>query len=125
MTLHDILSRLDVKSGNNGRYMARCPCHNDQQASLSVGVGDDGRVLLHCFAGCDTTDIMQSMGLTMRDLFVELKPGDVFPVYDRPTDKAAARFEAEYIYPGGIFKKVKMRKPDGGKFNYWMHREGS
>lgn len=48
MTLHDILSRLDVKSGNNGRYMARCPCHNDQQASLSVGVGDDGRVLLHC-----------------------------------------------------------------------------
>ena len=81
MTLHDILSRLDVKSGNNGRYMARCPCHNDQQASLSVGVGDDGRVLLHCFAGCDTTDIMQSMGLTMRDLFVELKPGDVFPVY--------------------------------------------
>lgn len=125
MTLHDILSRLDVKSGNNGRYMARCPCHNDQQASLSVGVGDDGRVLLHCFAGCDTTDIMQSMGLTMRDLFIELKPGDVFPVYDRPTDKAAARFEAEYIYPGGIFKKVKMRKPDGGKFNYWMHREGS
>ena len=49
MTLHDILSRLDVKSGNNGRYMARCPCHNDQQASLSVGVGDDGRVLLALF----------------------------------------------------------------------------
>lgn len=125
MTLPDILSRLDIKSGSDGRYMARCPCHNDRQASLSVGVGDDGRVLLHCFAGCDTADIMQSMGLTMRDMFVELKPGDVFPVYDRPTDKAAAHFEAEYIYPGGILKKVKMRKPGGGKFAYWMHRDSS
>lgn len=79
MTLQEVLSRLDVKNGSNGQYMARCPCHNDRQASLSVGIGGDGRVLLHCHAGCDTADIMASLGLTMRDLFVDLKPGDVFP----------------------------------------------
>ena len=121
MTLQEILSRLDVKSGSGGQYMARCPCHGDRQASLSVGVGDDGRVLLHCHAGCDTADIMASLGLTMRDLFVDLKPGDVFPVYGKTAE--AAHFEAEYIYPGGRLKKVKMRKADGGKFAYWMHRE--
>ena len=125
MTLQDILSRLDVKNGSGGQYMARCPCHNDRQASLSVGIGNDGRVLMHCFAGCDTADVMAELGLTMRDLFVDLKPGDVFPVYDKPADKTAAHFEAEYIYPGGRLKKVKMRKPDGGKFAYWMRRDGS
>lgn len=124
MTLQDILSRLDVKSGSGGQYMARCPCHNDRQASLSVGVGNDGRVLIHCFAGCDTADIMEELGLTMRDLFVDLKPGDVFPVYDKPADKTAAHFEAEYIYPSGL-KKVKMRNPDGSKYCYWLHRDGS
>lgn len=123
MTLQEVLSRLDVKNGSNGQYMARCPCHNDRQASLSVGIGGDGRVLLHCHAGCDTADIMASLGLTMRDLFVDLKPSDVFPVYDTPTGETVAHFEAEYIYPGGGLKKVKMRKADGGKFAYWMHSD--
>ena len=103
--------------------MARCPCHNDRQASLSVGVGDGGNIVLHCFAGCDTSDIVKELGFTMRDLFVDLKPGDVFPSYSVPKEQETAHFEAEYIYPGGL-KKVKMRKADGGKYMYWMHREG-
>jgi len=124
VTLSDILSRLDVKSGSGGHYMARCPCHNDRQASLSVGIGNGGNVVLHCFAGCDTGDIVKEMGLTMRDLFVDLKPTDVFPSYGQQTAHTADRFEAEYIYPSGL-KKVKMRRADGEKYAYWLHREGS
>jgi hypothetical protein len=47
-----ILSRLpDARENGNG-LSARCPAHEDRRVSLSIAVGDDGRVLLHCHAGC-------------------------------------------------------------------------
>jgi len=52
VTVHEILARLErVKTSEKGA-MARCPAHDDARASLSTAEGDDGRVLLHCFAGC-------------------------------------------------------------------------
>lgn len=35
---------------------------------------DDGSVLLHCFAGCDVADVMESMGLSLADLFADRPP---------------------------------------------------
>lgn len=64
-----ILSRLDKVKQVKGGYMARCPVHDDKNPSLSVTEGDDGRVLLKCFAGCNIEDIVKAMGLTMADLF--------------------------------------------------------
>jgi putative DNA primase/helicase len=40
---------VDVRRSGAG-FVALCPSHDDNRASLSVGQGDDGRVLLHCFA---------------------------------------------------------------------------
>jgi putative DNA primase/helicase len=42
--------------GSKG-WVAKCPCHDDRTASLSITDGDDGRLLLHCFAGCEFNDI--------------------------------------------------------------------
>ncbi|WP_195840259.1 phage/plasmid primase, P4 family [Eubacterium sp. BL-380-WT-2B] len=54
----------------------------DQHQSLSVGVGTDGRILLNCFAGCDTGEIVEAMDLTMKDLFVEQPKTETdYPVY--------------------------------------------
>ena len=64
-----ILSRLDKVKQVKGGYMARCPVHDDKNPSLSITEGDDGRVLLKCFAGCSTEDIVKALGLTMADLF--------------------------------------------------------
>ena len=55
--------------------MARCPEHDDQEPSLSVKTASDGRVLLNCFAGCATEDVVERLGLRMRDLF-PVDPGD-------------------------------------------------
>lgn len=52
-----------------GRYSAHCPAHLDGHSSLSISEGDDGRVLLHCHAGCATEDVVGALGLRMRDLF--------------------------------------------------------
>ena len=50
-------------------WMARCPAHEDRTPSLSIAAGDDGRVLLHCWAGCRTRDIVAALGLQWSDLF--------------------------------------------------------
>ena len=50
-------------------WSARCPAHNDHNNSLSVGEGDDGKVLLHCHAGCSVEEIVDELDLTMHDLF--------------------------------------------------------
>ena len=58
-----------VKYTGKNSYMAQCPCHEDKEPSLAVSEGEDGRVLLKCFAGCNTEDIVARLGLTMADLF--------------------------------------------------------
>lgn len=65
-----VLHRLDkVKSVGAGRWKACCPEHDDSNPSLSIREADDGKVLLHCWAGCDTESITAAIGLTIRDLF--------------------------------------------------------
>ena len=64
-----IISKLEKVSGSHGRYKARCPAHNDRGPSLSVTEGDDGRILIHCFAGCDVHQVVSAIGLQLTDLF--------------------------------------------------------
>jgi putative DNA primase/helicase len=72
--LENILSRLQkVKKVGNG-WQACCPAHADRDPSLRIDEGKDGRVLLKCFAGCDTKDIVAALGLRMTDLFPRPQP---------------------------------------------------
>lgn len=41
-------------SAHQGRGSAQCPAHDDRDPSLSLKECDDSKVLIHCFAGCDT-----------------------------------------------------------------------
>ena len=67
-------------------YTARCPAHEDRTASLSLSEADDGRVLLHCFAGCGAGDVVAALGLSLGDLF----PRQIATVLTRE-DRAAMR----------------------------------
>lgn len=64
-----LLSRLDGVKQSGARYMARCPAHQDRSPSLSLSQGDDGRVLIHCHAGCSASDVLAAVGMGFRDLF--------------------------------------------------------
>ena len=52
---------------NGGGWLVRCPCPNhgkgrgDRSPSLSVADGEDGRLLLRCFAGCEFLDILDEL----------------------------------------------------------------
>lgn len=70
MTAENLLAKLDkVKRTGAGRWQARCPAHADKGPSLSIRELDDGRVLLHCFAGCSAVDVLGAAGLDMAELF--------------------------------------------------------
>jgi hypothetical protein len=64
-----VLERLDGIEQRNGGIMALCPSHRDRTPSLSVSEGDGGQVLVHCFAGCETGDVLGALGLSIPDLF--------------------------------------------------------
>ena len=68
MTVEEVAAVFNATKAGD-RYGACCPCHDDKHGSLSIRAGDDGRVLVHCFAGCAVKDIVAAKGLTMRDLF--------------------------------------------------------
>lgn len=70
MTAETLISRLErVKRIGSGRYLALCPAHDDRGPSLSIRELDDGRVLVHCFAGCDVQSILPATDLSFDDLY--------------------------------------------------------
>jgi len=81
MSASILLSKLSrVKKTGADRWMACCPAHQDKTASLSIKDLPDGRVLLHCFAGCDPDSVLAAVGLTFSDLMPERLQGDFKPV---------------------------------------------
>jgi len=67
--LLDALSAVgSVPKRSGSGWSCRCPAHDDKHPSLSIGIGEEGRVLLNCHAGCDTKAIMASLGLEMKDI---------------------------------------------------------
>lgn len=67
-SLDNFLSRLDGVKKTPKSWQARCPAHEDRTPSLSIKV-EDGKILIHCFAGCTTADIVSAIGLKVSDLF--------------------------------------------------------
>jgi len=63
-----LLGRLKkVRNVAPGRWMACCPSHLDKTASLSIRELDDGRVLIHDFAGCCAEDLALGKPLSPED----------------------------------------------------------
>jgi hypothetical protein len=67
--VEQLLSQLARVKGRNGSWTACCPAHDDKGPSLAVTEREDGRILMHCFAGCDIADVLGALGMDMNDLF--------------------------------------------------------
>lgn len=110
--------------------MACCPAHQDTDPSLSIARGDDGKVLLHCFAGCSYGEIISTPAL--KDLFpgagprkTKRKPAKKEPVPEDwnklPTIKKMSDIEPEevsYLWEPYIPKRkltLLEGDPGGGK----------
>ena len=70
MSAEALLSRLEgVRATAPLRWIARCPAHDDKRPSLAIRELEDGRVLVHDFAGCGATDVLAAVGLEFDALF--------------------------------------------------------
>lgn len=114
MHLNDIVSRFQSpKPNGNNSFMVRCPCHNDNTQSLSISE-KNGKILLNCFAGCRTEDILHSAGLEMKDLFA-----------DKPSFTTPKPPSVEYIYSDKL-KKIRHYKRDNEQWKksfYWQYKD--
>jgi hypothetical protein len=73
MITKELAAILQAKRSGVG-WSAKCPAHPDRSPSLSIREGDDGRILLRCFAGCSIDSILSALGLSKRDLFAGPPP---------------------------------------------------
>ncbi len=72
MTADVLLSHLEnVKRTGDGRWLARCPAHDDKRPSLSVKETSEGVVLLKCWSGCSAAEVVAAVGLDLAALFPE------------------------------------------------------
>ena len=71
MKIQDLLLKFQgVKQVSENQYMAICPAHDDHSPSLSIGLSKDRKqILLNCFAGCKAEDILNNVGLKLKDMY--------------------------------------------------------
>lgn len=108
--LENVLRHLDKPKKSGKGFTARCPAHEDRGPSLSITEGDDGRVLMHCFAGCRTSDVATAIGLTLVDLFPPSNQPRLplpAPGVSRSSLRAAAEFE------GLVLRVIKFDRMKG------------
>ena len=66
-----LMTRLTgIKPRGPESFLAKCPCHNDDTASLGVTIKGD-KIAMNCLAHCSTDNILQAIGLTYADLFAD------------------------------------------------------
>jgi hypothetical protein len=108
-----------ARSGEN--WSARCPGHDDDRPSLSIGFGKEGKVLVHCHAGCTNGDIAFALGLKSEaTLYARLAAAeDEQELFRHPT--------ADYNYhdAAGHWVYTVTRFDRGGKKTYrpWVPNE--
>lgn len=109
----EFLGRFEGVQRSGDGWVARCPSHGDDNPSLSIARGDDGRWLVHCHAGCTAESVVEAVGLKMADLM---------PSNDRPQRTVKGRFGkwvCDYVYTDEagsvLYKSSRYVKDDGKK----------
>lgn len=131
--LDNFLGRLQGVKKNGNNWAARCPCRNDDEnPSLSIGQGRDGRVLVTCHrgSGCSLEEICSAVNLTVGDLMVHDDDRDWTPppaperkteeqVAPKPKKKQKLDLIATYDYTDTegnlLFQKLRFVDENGKK----------
>jgi len=119
----ELLPRLEaVERIGPGRWMARCPAHEDRTPSLAVSDGDRGAVL-HCHAGCSQESVVNALGMRFSDLFHDPPSpngsgSDIVATYDYRDEDGEMLFQVVRRLP----KDFRQRRPDGEGGWVWSTR---
>lgn len=98
-----VLARIDAKQTGPGKWLAKCPAHDDRTASLGIKCAADGRVLIHCFAGCHVEQVIDALGLTFADLY---PPKLVTPYSRSKSPRKPPKFSAGEMLRLAVFEST-------------------
>jgi putative DNA primase/helicase len=117
--LQRILKVLHARTSGAG-WAARCPAHDDLNPSLSIAFRD-GRVLLHCHAGCTQESVIDALcdrGLWRPNAMETGYPtdwGELINTYDYVDEQGCLLYQVCRFVP----KTFRPRRPDGqGKWRW-------
>ena len=125
MTLSEFSNALAAHNcrptGNGSQVAARCPTHEDNHASLSVTEGSDGKLLVHCHAGCEPEAICAALGVKLADLFPGAPKRNggkaaIETTYDYRDENRKLLFQVCRFQP----KDFRQRRPDPNKLGRWI-----
>jgi hypothetical protein len=120
--LDRLLSCLEgVKETGEGRFSALCPAHDDHNPSLSITVTED-KIIPHCFAGCEQSEILGAVGLHWQDLYFDTlsrtKPhSGLNTYYDYHDENGDLIFQVIRSYHKGFMP----RRPDPERPGKWIY----
>jgi putative DNA primase/helicase len=108
MTAESIAHALNARRSGSG-WMAKCPAHDDHNPSLSIREAD-GKVLLHCHAGCrqrDVIDALKAQGLWAKRQVNQRRA--IVATYDYCDEAGNVLYQVLRTEPKGFFQ----RRSDG------------
>ena len=132
--LNVILSKLSKVRRKGNQWKALCPAHDDVNPSLSIRQAEDGKILLHCFAGCSYRDVAAALGIPTGsragDVASEVRAAlalflDEIDYYtlrgkwrgtaahtDRSVLRALVRYASKYgtVIPAGVLVSISVRQ---------------
>lgn len=124
MPVDRLLPRLDkAREVKPGKWVARCPAHDDRNPSLHITEAEDGKLLVKCWAGCSVEKIIPAAGLELRDLFPD---SDSMPRRPGPSRAAVERERMVYrIGQSLITQGAELTEEDRRRFELARDRLAS
>jgi DNA primase len=119
MTVESIARALKARRSGSA-WMARCPAHDDANPSLGLRAAD-GKILLHCYAGCTQRDVIEA--LKARGLWEPSREGQnmnrrIVATYDYTDESGELLYQVVRYEP----KDFRQRHPDGR--GGWIWKKG-
>lgn len=132
---HLHLSDAAEAARNGSKVQILCPSHSDSSPSLSVELGADNRVLLHCFAGCTPEAILDAANMQWSDLFDEADDtrvdeevwtpaGPASHVYPYVNEAGQTEYEVLRVPQPGGSKTFRQRHSDATSGRYVWNTDG-
>ena len=122
----DALERLGKapKEKGDGKWMALCPAHDDRNPSLSLTEGDNGKVLVKCFGGCNFTQVRSALGLGGRRDSAPPKPPTrkrkpKEPPKEQPLPEGRNLTRWHYVDADGAIVFAVVRRDPQKQFSQW------
>jgi hypothetical protein len=106
--LENVKPERSANPGFRNLWSALCPAHGDRNSSLSIGWNRNGRIMIHCHAGCTRGRILRALGVDARAV-APPKSASSLTCYDYRDENGTLLFQVTRRAP----KVIRNRRPDG------------